>query len=131
MDRFNGVRRENDSADILWILEKLTEALPVVMPGFDDSRILVVPFVFKLVQLGLGQILAGCKVDMLEVGHEFLLIFRTNVLQGIPNLMHHTKLHFRFREDGLYGFRKALKTVNKGGRQSLSETVEKGQAFFP
>jgi len=57
VDRFDRVRCVNDSADIFWVFEELTEALPVVAPGLDNDRILVVLLVFKLDELGFGHML--------------------------------------------------------------------------
>ena len=49
VNRLNGVGRVNDPANILRILEKLAEPIPLVSPGFDDNWIFAVPLVFKLV----------------------------------------------------------------------------------
>ena len=46
--------------------------------------------------------------------------------------MHHTKLHFRFREDGLDGFWKALETINTGDQDIANASVgEIGQNLQP
>lgn len=82
MHRFNSIGRIDDPANILGIFEKLAESLPVVPPGFDDDRVLVILLAGQNLKFSFGQILAAGLVDSLEIGHEPLLVFRADIQSG-------------------------------------------------
>lgn len=74
MVSFNGVRGIDEPADFLGVLEELRQSLPVVTPRFDDDGILSAPFGIKLVELGLGCLLADSAIDQLQVPQKLLLM---------------------------------------------------------
>ena len=59
-------------------------------------------------------ILVSGFVYSFEIDHEFFLILRTNVSQGVPNLMHNTKLGSRLGEYRLNGLGENVPARSRG-----------------
>lgn len=94
---FHSICCVNDSSNVLRVLEVCSKFIPVVSPAFDNYRIILAPFQFKIIQCFFCSIFIDCLVNKFEVLHELLLILAGNILDRVTNLVNNTKLYSRFR----------------------------------
>ena len=89
-----------DSSDLRRICVKGAENIPVVLPAFDAGRILFSPVLLECRQPVERFIFCDRLIHRLEVGHQRLDIFPTDIAGGGTDLMNDTPLDSRHRVRG-------------------------------
>ncbi len=80
------ISRVNQLADFGRVLEESGDFSPIALPGLDDQRILRAPDVFKFLQRRQSGLLAGSRVNRLEVHKQLLRVLVGHIADGIADL---------------------------------------------
>lgn len=104
----------------------------MAFPDHADGRELVVPFLAKSPNLGLGIIDRRRLINALQVGSDFFAIFPGNKVQTVTHHVHDAELDLCFREHRLDRIRKAGEAVH-ASHQNVADAVvsELGEHLQP
>ena len=75
------------------ILEIFGQFIPNLLPGPNNDRILLAPFLFQLRKFIFCRFFIYSLINTFQILQEFLLIFSAYIFDGISNLMYDTKLY--------------------------------------
>ena len=93
MIAFHGIGGVDQSPDFLGIVEKGSQALPVVFPGTYRHGVLVAPYLTQPEQIRLPLFSGGRAIDRFEIADEGFAVFPGHIFQATTNLMQDTALY--------------------------------------
>lgn len=108
---------------MLRVLEVGGQTIPVVTPAFDDNRIVLAPFDFKIVESLFGRILINGLVYEFQIPHELFLPLAGHILDRVAYLVYNAELNRSLRKDTCNRIWKSLEPVNTGDEDILDSSV--------
>lgn len=120
---FYGICSVYYPSDMLRVLEVGGQTIPVVTPAFDDNRIVLAPFDFKIVESLFGRILINGPVYEFQIPHELFLPLAGHILDRVAYLVYNAELNRSLRKDTCNRIWKSLEPVNTGDEDILDSSV--------
>ena len=101
-DDLEGAKNNAIETLILWIFEECCQFSPVFVPGFENIRVLFVPFLTEFFPCVFCVLKIYCTVDLFQVCTDSFSVLVGNEFTAVAYLMHDAELVLCFREDSVY-----------------------------